>query len=131
MNCNVNVFCKMIFSNKFGFILETVFSYTFLPENLLAFYLYFTNSCAKFLLHTVSLKICTSCQKSVFCQILSPIKNSENYLRKSCSTLAPTMLIKLTSDEIFVPKLTTLKQNSRAQCHKTFYGHNLRFFIVS
>jgi hypothetical protein len=24
MNCNVHVFCKMIFSNKFGFILETV-----------------------------------------------------------------------------------------------------------
>ncbi len=23
MNCNVHVFCKMIFSNKFGFILET------------------------------------------------------------------------------------------------------------
>jgi hypothetical protein len=30
MNCNVHVFCKMIFSNKFGFILETVFSFTFL-----------------------------------------------------------------------------------------------------
>jgi hypothetical protein len=28
MNCNVQVFCKMIFSNKFGFILETVFSYS-------------------------------------------------------------------------------------------------------
>ncbi len=27
MNCNVHVFCKMIFNNKFGFILETVFSY--------------------------------------------------------------------------------------------------------
>jgi hypothetical protein len=27
MNCNVLVFCKMIFCNKFGFILETVFSY--------------------------------------------------------------------------------------------------------
>jgi hypothetical protein len=26
-NCNVHVFCKMIFSNKFGFILETIFSY--------------------------------------------------------------------------------------------------------
>ncbi len=23
MNCNVHVFCKMMFSNKFGFILET------------------------------------------------------------------------------------------------------------
>ncbi len=23
MNCNVHMFCKMIFSNKFGFILET------------------------------------------------------------------------------------------------------------
>jgi len=29
MNCNVHVFCKMIFSNKFGFILETVFPYTY------------------------------------------------------------------------------------------------------
>ncbi len=27
MNHNVHVFCKTIFSNKFGFILETVFSY--------------------------------------------------------------------------------------------------------
>jgi len=27
MSCNVHVFCKLIFSNKFGFILETVFSY--------------------------------------------------------------------------------------------------------
>ncbi len=27
MNSNVHVFCKLIFSNKFGFILETVFSY--------------------------------------------------------------------------------------------------------
>ncbi len=27
MNCNVHVFCKMIFSNKFGSILETDFSY--------------------------------------------------------------------------------------------------------
>ncbi len=28
MNCNVHVFCKMTFNNKFGFILEAVFSYT-------------------------------------------------------------------------------------------------------
>jgi hypothetical protein len=28
MNCNVDVFCKLISSNKFGFILETVFSYS-------------------------------------------------------------------------------------------------------
>ncbi len=27
MNCNVHVFCKIIFSYKFGFIPETVFSY--------------------------------------------------------------------------------------------------------
>ncbi len=27
MNCNVHVFCKMIFGYKFGFILEIVFSY--------------------------------------------------------------------------------------------------------
>ncbi len=27
MNHNVHLFCKLIFSNKFGFILETVFSY--------------------------------------------------------------------------------------------------------
>ncbi len=27
MNCNVHVLYKIIFSNKFGFILETVFSY--------------------------------------------------------------------------------------------------------
>jgi hypothetical protein len=30
MNCNVHVFCKMMGSNKFGFILETVFSYNML-----------------------------------------------------------------------------------------------------
>jgi hypothetical protein len=30
MNYNVHVFYKMIFSNKFGFILETVFSYAWL-----------------------------------------------------------------------------------------------------
>ncbi len=28
MNCNVHVFDNWIFSNKFGFILETVFSYS-------------------------------------------------------------------------------------------------------
>ena len=28
MNCNVHVFDSLIFSNKFGFILETVFSYS-------------------------------------------------------------------------------------------------------
>ncbi len=28
MNCNIDVFYKMIFSNKFGFILEKVFSYS-------------------------------------------------------------------------------------------------------
>jgi hypothetical protein len=28
MNCNVHVFCKILISTKFGFILETVFSYT-------------------------------------------------------------------------------------------------------
>ncbi len=27
MNCNVYVFYKLLFSNKFGFILDTVFSY--------------------------------------------------------------------------------------------------------
>jgi hypothetical protein len=27
MNCNVQVICKIIFNNKCGFILETVFSY--------------------------------------------------------------------------------------------------------
>ncbi len=30
MKCNVHVFYKMIFRNKFGFILETVFSYSML-----------------------------------------------------------------------------------------------------
>ncbi len=42
MNCNVHVLYKIIFSNKFGFILETVFSYyshfrfrcCTLPENV-------------------------------------------------------------------------------------------------
>ncbi len=29
MNCNVYVFCKLIFSNKLGFILETVFSFIY------------------------------------------------------------------------------------------------------
>ncbi len=28
MSCNVQVFCKLILSNKLRFILETVFSYT-------------------------------------------------------------------------------------------------------
>ncbi len=37
MNCNVHVFCKLIFSNEFGFILETVFSYINYPYlNILA-----------------------------------------------------------------------------------------------
>jgi len=27
MNCNVHAFCKLVVSNKFGFIQETVFSY--------------------------------------------------------------------------------------------------------
>ncbi len=29
MNCNVHVFCKIIFGNKFGFILETSLSYKY------------------------------------------------------------------------------------------------------
>jgi hypothetical protein len=32
MNCNVHVFCEMIGGNKFGFILETVFSYNMLSD---------------------------------------------------------------------------------------------------
>ncbi len=35
MNCNVDVLCKMIFHNKFGFILETVFSYNITEANKL------------------------------------------------------------------------------------------------
>ncbi len=34
MNYNVHVFCKMIFHNKFEFILETVFSYTGAQQTL-------------------------------------------------------------------------------------------------
>ncbi len=34
MNCNVHVFCKIIFSNKFWVILETVFSYTGTQQTL-------------------------------------------------------------------------------------------------
>ncbi len=35
MNCNVRVFCKKIFSKKFGFILETVFSYRYMSCNFI------------------------------------------------------------------------------------------------
>jgi hypothetical protein len=36
MNCNFHVLYKMIFSNKFGFILETVFSYSHYAESQLS-----------------------------------------------------------------------------------------------
>ncbi len=45
MNCNVHASGKTIFSNKFGFILETVFSYNILPICKLRpekFFLYWT-----------------------------------------------------------------------------------------
>ncbi len=46
MNCNDHVFCKMIFSNKFGFILETVFSYKlFIIETTLLFVLKAVDYC--------------------------------------------------------------------------------------
>jgi hypothetical protein len=41
MNCNVHVFCKMIFCNEFGFILETVFSYISKLERLSLTPIYF------------------------------------------------------------------------------------------
>ncbi len=34
MNCNVHVFCKLIFSDTFGFILEEIFSYTIVEPEL-------------------------------------------------------------------------------------------------
>ncbi len=44
MNYNVHVFYKMIFNNKFGFILETVFSYAWLaPMIVRNIELYFIN----------------------------------------------------------------------------------------
>ncbi len=41
MNCNVDVFYKMILSNKFGFILETsLFLYHFSPDEIYYFALF-------------------------------------------------------------------------------------------
>ncbi len=34
MSCNVHVFYKIIFGNKFGFILEKVFSYTIIDLSI-------------------------------------------------------------------------------------------------